>query len=77
VRLVRLPEAFAASPAEMRKPAPSAAADFLMSNAQRRLKNEEVGIHVRTKILFRKDLGTLYLVLSTFLNIECPTPIEE
>jgi hypothetical protein len=32
-----------------------------MSNAERRLKNVEVKICIRTGILLEKDLGTLYL----------------
>jgi hypothetical protein len=31
-----------------------------MSNAERRLKNEEVGIRVRTQMALLKVLGTLY-----------------
>jgi hypothetical protein len=38
---------------------------FPISNAQRRFKNEEVGICVPTQMELRKVLGTLYLVLRT------------
>ena len=43
----------------------SALASFLMSNAERRSKNEEVGIRVLTQMALLKVLGTLYLVLGT------------
>jgi hypothetical protein len=38
----------------------SSLASFLMSNAERRSKNEEVGIRVRTQMALLKVLGTLY-----------------
>ncbi len=55
-----------------------------MSNAEHRLKNEEVGIRVLTQIALQKVhctwykvflLDTNYLIL--FSNVECRTPIEE
>jgi len=38
---------------------------FLMLNIERRLKNEEVGIRVRTQMVLLKVLGTLYFVQCT------------
>ena len=40
----------------------------LMSNAEHRLKNEEVGIRVLTQMALLKVLGTSYFVLHTTLN---------
>ena len=42
---------------------------YLMSNIERRRMNEEVGN--------RAILGTLYLILDTFFNVEYRTPMDE
>jgi hypothetical protein len=43
-----------------------------MSNEERRVQHVEVGILIGTWILLLKDLGTLYLVLSTTFHIFLP-----